>query len=201
MGTGMTTVSLPESLEYLPLSSNVAAAADAAVERRARGAVRTRFARPTASATRPRCSLTVAQELSHVPSTSASPGGGRLHRPRRDRRVHTHDATDRNAIAERGGKNRQRYRRAHELGARDGDAFELGTAPCCGSTQPEWPICGEHWQLYQHRQHHGRRYYGRGYRYDEGEDALTRCLVGAGRRRASAPLRSPSALRSSTSTG
>ncbi|HKH93533.1 MAG TPA: hypothetical protein VKA54_17140 [Gemmatimonadaceae bacterium] len=91
--------------------------------------------------------------------------------------MHAHDTTDRNAIAERRGKNRQRYRRAHELGALDvGDAFELGTAPCFGSTQPEWPIRAEHWQLYQHRQHrqhHGRRHYGRRYRYDQGEVALT----------------------------
>ncbi|HKH93093.1 MAG TPA: hypothetical protein VKA54_14905, partial [Gemmatimonadaceae bacterium] len=96
------------------------------------------------------------------------------HRPCRDRRVHAHDTTDRNAIAERRGKNRQRYRRAHELGAIDvGDAFELGTAPCFSGTQPEWPICGEHWQLYRHWQHHGRRRHGRRYRYDEGEVALT----------------------------
>jgi len=125
----------------------------------------------------PRCSLTVAQELSHVPSTSASSGGDRIHRHCRDRRVHTHDATDWNAIAERRGKNRQRYGGAHELGAVDlGDAFELDTTPCFSSTQPEWPICGEHWQLYQHRQHrqhHGRRIHGRRYRYDEGEVALT----------------------------
>ena len=88
--------------------------------------------------------------------------------------MHTHDATDWNAIAERRGKNRQRDGRAHELGAIDvGDAFELGTAPCFSSAQPEWPVCGEHWQLYQHRQHHGRRFYGRRYRFDEVEVALT----------------------------
>jgi hypothetical protein len=90
--------------------------------------------------------------------------------------VHTHDATDRNAIAKRrGGKDRQRYRRAHELGALDvGDTFELGNATCFNGTEPEWPICGDHRHLSQHRQHHGRRHYRRRYGFDEGEVALTR---------------------------
>jgi len=50
--------------------------------------------------------------------------------------MHTDDATDRDAIAERrGGKNRQWYWHTHELGALDvGDAFELGNAPCFSST-------------------------------------------------------------------
>ena len=118
--------------------------------------------------------LTVAQELAHEPTTFASPGGGRICRCRRDRRVHTDDtglerpqhfAGAQRLGDEQGGAARQQQSAADQLGDAAESADEPGRAVATGvgGAQPEWAVDEPQWRDDARDRHE----------HDEGEDALT----------------------------